>query len=31
MLPKMVGEILKAVNHSVEGKKILEKIQAMIK
>jgi glutamyl-tRNA(Gln) amidotransferase subunit E len=30
-LSKIVGETLKAVNHSVEGKRILEKIQAMIK
>jgi len=30
MIPKIVGAVLKAVNHSVEGKKIAEQIQTII-
>ena len=30
MVPKIVGEVLKAVNYSVEGKKIAEQVQTLI-
>jgi len=30
-LPKMVGEVLKEVNYSIQGKKVLRKIRALIK
>lgn len=31
MVPKIVGAVLKAVNYSVEGKKIAEKVQTLIR
>jgi len=30
MIPKIVGAVLKAVNHSVEGKKVAEQVQTII-
>jgi glutamyl-tRNA(Gln) amidotransferase subunit E len=31
MIPKIVGAVLKAVNHSVEGKKIAEQVETLIR